>query len=137
MALFDVCERSFWHWTTIPVGDMRDADRGVGLVHVLPARTARAVRVDAELGLVDLDRGVVGQERCDDDLRERGMPAVRRVERRLAHEAMHAALRLQRAVRVLALDRHRGRLEARLLARARLDRLGLEAAVGGPAKIQP
>ncbi len=78
-----------------------------------------------------------GQQRCDDDLCERGVPAVRRVERRLAHEAMHAALGLQRAVRVLALDRHRGRLEARLLARARLDRLGLEAAVGGPAQVQP
>ena len=37
VCLFEVCERSFWHWTTMPVGRVRDPDRRVGLVHVLAA----------------------------------------------------------------------------------------------------
>ena len=48
---------------------------------------------------------------------------------------MHAALGLEEAVGVLALDRDRGGLEAGFLARARLDELGLEAAVVGPAEV--
>jgi hypothetical protein len=48
---------------------------------VLPTCAARAVRVDAQVGLVDLDGCVVGKERRDDDLRERRVPAVRGVER--------------------------------------------------------
>ena len=43
--------------------EVRDPDGGVGLVHVLAAGAARAVGVDAQVALVDLDVGVVGQER--------------------------------------------------------------------------
>ena len=50
---------------------------------------------------------------------------------------MDAALGLEEAVRVLALDGDRRRLEARLLPGARLDELGLEAAVGRPAEVHP
>ena len=50
---------------------------------------------------------------------------------------MHAPLGLVRTVGVLALDGHRGRLEAGLLARARLDELRLVAAVGRPAQVHP
>jgi len=60
---------------------------------------------------------------------------VRLVERRLADEPVHAPLRLQDAVGVLALDRERRGLEAGLLAGARLEQIGLEAAVGGPAEV--
>ena len=34
---------------------VRDADRGVGLVHVLAARALRAIGVDSQIALVDLD----------------------------------------------------------------------------------
>src|SRR5438270_8430157 len=57
------------------------------------------------------------------------------VERALADETVDAALGLEHSVGVLTLDGERGGLEARLLARARLDELGLEAAVGGPAQV--
>ena len=65
----------------MPARQVRDPDGAVGLVHVLAAGALRAVRVDLEVALVDLDVGVVGQERRDDHGRERGVAAVRLVER--------------------------------------------------------
>ena len=121
----------------MPGRQVRDPHGRVGLVDVLAAGAARAVGVDAEVALVDLDVLVLGQERRHDDLRERGVTPVGRVERRLAHEPVDAALGLVGAVRVLALDGHRRRLEACLLPRARLDELGLVAAVGRPAQVHP
>ena len=78
-----------------PGREVRDPDGRVGLVHVLAAGAARAVGVDPQVGLVDLDRGVVGQERADDHLRERRVAAMRRVERREADEPVDAALGLE------------------------------------------
>ena len=60
---------------------VRDPDGGVGLVHVLAAGARRAVRVDADVVVVDLDRGGVVEQRRDDHLREARVAAVRRVER--------------------------------------------------------
>ena len=134
-CLFDSCERSFWHWTTMPVGQVGDADGGVGLVHVLPPGSARSVRVDPEVGLVELDVDAVRDERADDHLRERRVASVRLVERREPHEPVDAALGLEDAVGVLAGDGERRRLETRLLAGRRLHQLGLEAAVAGPAQV--
>ena len=71
---------------------------------MLAAGALRAVRVDLQVALVDLDVGVVGQERRDDHGRERGVPAVRAVERALADEPVLAALGLEDAVGVLAAD---------------------------------
>ena len=48
---------------------------------------------------------------------------------------MDAALGLEQAVGVLAARREGRRLQARLLPRARLDQLGLEAAALGPAEV--
>ena len=76
-----------------------------------------------------------GEERRDDDLREGGVAAVGAVERAEPHEPVDAALGLEEPVGVLALHGQRRRLEARLLPRARLDELGLEAAVVGPAQV--
>src|SRR3954451_21385821 len=45
-----------------PRGEVRDAHRGVGLVHVLAAGAARAIGVDAEVALIDLPVGLLGQE---------------------------------------------------------------------------
>ena len=50
---------------------------------------------------------------------------------------MDAALGLEQPVGVLAPDGQRRGLEAGLLARARLDELGLEPAVGRPAEVHP
>ena len=116
---------------------MRDAHGRVGLVDVLASRSTRAVGVDAEVGVVDLDRDVVGKQRRDHDLRESRMPPVSGVERRQSHEPVDAALRLERPVGVLAAHRDGGRLEPGFLARARLESLGLEPAVVGPAQVHP
>ena len=88
---------------------------------MLAAGAARAVGVDAEVGVVDLDLGVVGEERARDDLGERGVAAVGLVERRQADEAVLASLGLEDPVGVLALDREGRGLEAGFLARARLE----------------
>ena len=75
------------------------------------------------------------EQRRDDHLREARVAAVRRVERAEAHEPVLAALGLEDPVRVLAPHGERGRLDPVLLARARLDHLGLEAALLGPAEV--
>ena len=80
-------------------------------------------------------RGVVGEERRDDDLGEARLAAVGLVERAEADEPVHAALGLEDPVRVLALDREGRRLQPGLLPRRGLDQLGLEPAVGGPALV--
>ena len=120
-----------------PGRQVRDADRAVGLVHVLPPGALRPVGVDLEVALVDLDVGVVGQERRDDHRRERGVAPVRAVERRLANEPVLAALGLQDAVGVLAADRHRRALQTGLLPRARLEQIDLEPPFGCPALVHP
>ena len=56
MSLFDDCERSFWHCTTVPGGLVGDAHRRVGLVHVLAAGARGAVGVDLEVVGLDLAR---------------------------------------------------------------------------------
>ena len=74
---------------------VRDPDGAVGLVHVLAAGALRTVGVDLQVAFVDLDVGVVGQERRDDHGRERRLAAVGGVERREAHEPVLAALGLE------------------------------------------
>jgi hypothetical protein len=102
---------------------------------VLPTRAARAVRVDPEIRLVDLDVDVVVHEGAHDHLREARVAPVRLVERAQADEPVHAALGLQDPVRVLTVDGEGGRFEARLLARGGLDHLGPETAVGRPPEV--
>ena len=86
----------------MPVGQVRDAHRRVGHVDVLAAGAARAVGVDAQILLVDLDLDVFRQLRPDEDRGERGVPARRLVERRDAHQPVHAGLGEQHAVGVFA-----------------------------------
>ena len=115
-----------------PARPVRDAHRGVGLVDVLAARAGRAVRVDLQVVGLDLDLARVLDDRRDLDARERRLATVGGVERRQAHEPVHALLGAVEAVGVLALDAERRRLDARLLPRAGLEQLGLEAALARP-----
>ena len=71
------------------------------------------------------------------DAREARLAAVGRVERRQPHQPVHAALGAEQAVGVLAGGAEGGRLDARFLARARLQQLDLEAAALGPAHQHP
>ena len=76
-------------------------------------------------------------DRRDLDARERRLAAVGGVERRQPHEPVHALLGRVEAVGVVAGDAEGRGLDARLLARARLQQLDLEAAPLGPAHLHP
>ena len=71
---FLCCERSSWHSTTMPGGDVRDADRRVGLVDVLAAGARGAEGIDAQVRRVQLD----GLDLLE--LRQNGDGARRRCE---------------------------------------------------------
>src|SRR3954467_10704230 len=115
--------------------EVRDPHRRVGLVHVLAAGARGAVGVDPQVVVLEVEVDVVVEERRDDHLREARVPAVRLIERRETDEPVHAALGLQRSVRVLTAHGERRRLEPVLLPWARLDHVGLEAAPLGPAQV--
>ena len=102
-----------------PARAVRDAHRRVGLVDVLAARAGRAIGVDLQVVLVDLDLARVLDDRRDLDAGEGRLAAVGGVERRQPHEPVHAALGAEQAVGVLARGAERRRLDARFLARAR------------------
>src|SRR5205807_4236228 len=102
-------------------------------VHVLAARPLGPVGVDLQVAVVDLHVCVAGQERGDDHGRERRMAPVGLVERAQTYEAMLSPLGLEDPVGVFAPDGERRRLEARLLARARLETLDAEPPVSRPA----
>ena len=102
---------------------------------MLAAGAGGAVGVDLEVALVDLDVDGLLDERRHLDLRERGVAAGRGVERRDAHEPVHALLGREEAVGVVAAHDERGRLEPRLLPGRRLEHLDLEAAPLGPAHL--
>ena len=67
---------------------------------------AGAVRVDLQIGFVDLDVGLVVEFGQNLDRGERGVAAPRRIERGNAHEAVNARLAFEVAVSVFAADEH-------------------------------
>ena len=81
---------------------VRDAHRRFGLVHVLTAGAARAVDIGAQVRRIDLDVDVVVDLGRDEHRSERGVAAIARVERRLAHQPVHAGLGAQPAVGIIA-----------------------------------
>ena len=116
-----------------PVGQVREAHGRVRLVDVLAAGTRRAVGVDAQVLLVDLHlvdtssrNGVTSTEA------KRRLAAVLRVERRHAHEAVHAALGGQQPVGETSVHDERRRQQPGLLSLRRLVDLDGEAAAFGP-----
>ena len=115
--------------------DVGQPDRRLGLVDVLAARPARPQHVDADVRFLDLHVDAVVDRRIDIHAGERGVPARVGVERRDAHQAMHAALGLEPAIGVAALDLDGGRLDARLFAAGLLDPVDLEAVLLGPARV--
>ncbi len=105
------------------------------LLTCCPPAPLRAIGVDAQVVVVDLDLDVVAHQRRGVDGDEAGVAAVGRVERAHAHQPVHAALRLDEPVDVLALDGQRGALEPRLVAFLRVVDLDLEAAALEPAQV--
>ena len=119
----------------MPVGQVGDAHRRFGLVDVLAARARGPVGVDAAVALVDVDLDAVVDHRIDPDRGEARVPAGVRIERRDAHQPMHARFGLQPAVGVMALDHDGRRLDAGLVAGRLLDDLDLELPPLRPAHV--
>src|SRR5271163_4418372 len=116
---------------------MGDADRTVGLVDVLPTRSRRAISVDAEFLVVDLDLDLVVDDRVDPDRSEARMAPSVRIERRDADEPMYPAFGLQPAIGVEAADRNGGRFEPGFFAAAFFEPLDLVAVGFRPAHVHP
>ena len=114
---------------------MRDADRRLRLVDVLAAGAARAKHVDAQIRRIQLDLDIVVDLRRHEHGGERRVPSVSRIERRLAHEAVHAELGAQPAVRILAAHVNRRALDARNLAGRLLEHVDGVAVPLGPLQI--
>ena len=87
----------------------------------------------SELGDIDLD--AVVDHREDRDAGERGVPARVGIERRDAHQPVHAGFRLQPAIGVVAADLDGGRLDAGLFALGLFEIFDLEAVLLGPARV--
>src|SRR5262249_41592541 len=64
-----------------PGRQVGDPHSGIRLVHVLPAGARRAIRVDADLRVVDLELSGIVDEGADDHLRKGRVAAVGLVER--------------------------------------------------------
>ena len=136
-ARFWICERSFWQDTTIPVGMwvIRTAESVV--LTPWPPGPGRAVHVDPQLLLVDLDVVAGLDDRRDLDAGERGLPPALVVERGDADQAVGALLDREGAVGVGGLDLEGGRLDAGLFRVGRVVDLGGVAVTLRPAQIHP
>ena len=119
----------------MPDGRCRRRTAESVLFDVLAARPARAVGVHLDVGGVHLDVDLVVDHRRDEHRRERRVPPVAGIERRLAHQPVHAGLGAQPAVRVVAVDLDRGALDAGDFARTLVDHGRREAARVGPAQV--
>ena len=114
---------------------MGDAHRQFRLVDVLAAGARGAIDVDPAIAFIDVDDDAVVDDRIDPDRGEAGVAARVRIERRDAHETMHAQFRLHPAMRVVALDDQRRRFDPRFVAGRLFDDLDLEFAALGPAHV--
>ena len=114
---------------------VRDPHRAVGLVDVLTTSTRRAIGVDAQILIVDLDLDLVVNDRVNPDRGKARVAAIVRIEWRNAHKAMNAALRFEPAISIGAVDANRRRFDPGLLAAAFLEPFDLVSVGIGPAHI--
>ena len=115
--------------------DVRQADRGLGLIDVLAALAAGTVDVDAQVGFVDLDVDVIIDFRDHVDGGEGRVATGVGVERGDADEAMDAALGLDVAVGVGAFEAERSLADARAFAFGDVFDFDLKAATFSPAGV--
>src|ERR1700681_431716 len=113
------------------------ANRGLRLVDILAARAAGFERFDFEVVGLDLDVARVAffHLRHHVDLGERRLAAALVVERRDAHEPVHAALALEHAVRVLAADDECDRAQTGFVPGRFFHDVRFVAVVLGPAQV--
>ena len=83
---------------------MRDPHRRIGLVDVLSAGAGGAIRIDPQLGRVDVDFDRFVDFGIDEHAGKRRMPPRVGIERAFAHQPMNAGLGAKIAERVITLD---------------------------------
>ena len=114
---------------------MYEPDGTFRSVDVLTAGTAGTSKAYVDVGRVDVDVDRVVDHRIDGNGREARVAPGVGIERRDAHQPVHACFGLEPAVRVLAFNFERGRLDARFFARALVDQLDLIAAPLAPPHV--
>src|SRR5215207_6542395 len=117
--------------------EVRDPDRRVGLVYVLPASPRGPVRIDLQVLLVNLDLHLVVYDGGYGDRGEARVPPATGVERADPDEPVDAALRREEPESVLPRDSEGGALYPGLLTLGVLDDLEGETAPLGPAPVHP
>ena len=115
--------------------DVRQADRGFGLIDVLAALAAGTVDVDAQIGFVDFDVDIIVDFRDDVDGGERRVATGVGVERGDADKAMDAALGLDVAVGVGTFEAESGLTDARAFAFGDVFDFDLKTTTLGPAGV--
>ena len=115
--------------------EVGDAHGGFDFVDVLAAVAAGAKGVDAQIVGLDVDFDAIVNFRDDEDGGERSVAARGLVERRDAHQAVHAAFAGEHAVGVLAFDLHGGGFDARFFAGRGIEDRGAKTFVLGPAQV--
>ncbi len=114
---------------------MRDTHGAVRLVDVLSARSAAAIGIYLELFGINLDFVIVLNFGHYFDGRKRRMTSRVGVERRYAHQSVHALLRLEVSVRVVSVNLDSDALDTRLVARKIVEHLHLIALALGIAAV--
>ena len=113
--------------------NMRNSHRRIGHVYVLAAGTGRAVSVDPQVLVLDIDLDVLVDLGRDEHRRERRLAAAAGIERRYSHEPVHAGLGREQPVSVIALDAKRRGFDPRLASRLLVEDLDLKALSSPPS----
>src|SRR6185436_9724130 len=114
-----------------------DPNRGAGFVDVLAPGAGRAIDIDPEILFANLDVDFLVDDGINEDRRKARVTAGVVIERRDPHQAVHARLRPQESIRVLAADLEDGAFYSRLFPFALVKNAHLESAALRPARVHP
>ena len=116
-------------------GTVGETHRRIGLVDVLTPGATGAIGIHAQVRRVDLDVDAVVDLRRDEHRGKRGMAPIARIERRFAHQAMHAGFGAQPTEGVGAVEADRGAFDTGHFAARGLDQLRGKSLGFAPAQI--
>ena len=106
---------------------VRDPDRRLGLIDVLPSRAASAININAQIAWINLDIDLLFNLGRDENSREGSVAPVTGIERRFSDQTMNARLSSQPTVGIFATERNRRALQSRNIPCGSLEYLCLKA----------